>query len=224
MDCPESRRRWYLPTPAWLVYGATVATCVLYASEQFPWRSIGLNDHKGWSVLLAAAVVGVILILLPAWMLAALLVRRRVQFGLPTVLVFVALCAVACSWLGVRIKQSRRQGELVGRIKKITGVNVQYTFEFNLSTHQFDRGPPAPELLIKLLGVDFFGDVEGLRGRDDFKSHHPNRLDPYCPQYTDAELLDVAALTRLKYLSIGGDQIIDAGLSQLETLTNLQVF
>ena len=34
----------------------------------------------------------------------------------------------------------------------------------------------------------------------------------------------MAALTRLKYLSIGGDQVTDAGLSQLETLTNLQVF
>lgn len=187
MDRPESKRRWYLPTPAWLVYGAAVATGVLYASEQFPWRSIGLNDHKGWSVLLAVAIVGVILILLPAWMLAALLFRRRVQFGLRTLLVFVALCAVVCSWLGVRIKQSRRQGEVVGRIKGITGVNVQYTVEFNLGTHQFDRGPPAPQPLVKLLGVDFFGNVEGLRGRDDFKSHHPNRLDPYCPQYTTVQ-------------------------------------
>jgi hypothetical protein len=170
--------------------------------------------------LLAVAVVGAILILLPAWMLVALAFRRRVQFGLRTLLVFVTLCAVVCSWLTVRIKQARRQAELIERIHKTDGVIVGYTLGLQIPDN---RPPHAPEPLTKLLGVDFFGDVTDLMCRDDMKPDpHWNPMDPSYPQYTDAGLADVAALTQLELMWIGGDQVTDVGLSHLEKLANLQ--
>lgn len=91
MEANVAARRWYCPTPAWLVWGAVVATGLLLASER--WRWFFLGQHKGYAVLAAVAVVGAVLVLIPAWMLAGLLFRRRAQFGLRTLLVLVALCA-----------------------------------------------------------------------------------------------------------------------------------
>jgi len=222
MDAKAATRHWYHPAPGWLVWGAVAATGVLFACDCIPWWRLFFIEMKGWPVLLAVAVVGAVLVLLPVWMLAALVFRRRVQFGLRTVFVFVTLCAVVCSWLAVRIKQAQRQAEVVARIDKIAGVIVSYTFQSDRQHHPH-RPSPAPETLRRLLGVDFFADVVSLGCRDDF-SHYPQFSgDPYFPQYTDAALADVAALTQLEFLSIGGDQVTDAGLSHLETLANLRV-
>src|SRR6516225_5453283 len=99
MDAFAAKRRWYHPAPAWLVYGAAVATGVLFACERGRWFPV--HYQKGWPVLIAVAVVAAVLILILAWMLVALLFRRRAQFDLRTLLVFVALCAAVCSWLTV---------------------------------------------------------------------------------------------------------------------------
>ncbi len=222
MDANAVTRCWYHPAPAWLVWGAVAATGVLFACDCIPWWWLFFIEMKGWPVLLAVAVVGAVLILLPVWMLAALVFRRRVQFGLRTVIVFVILCVVVSSWLAVRIAQARRQAEVVARINKIDGVIVSYDFREDRQNHPH-RPSPAPEPLIRLLGVDFFADVVDLFGRDDFKSHYPQfPNDPYYPQHRDAALADVAALKQLEFLFIGGDEVTDAGLSQLETLANLR--
>ncbi len=220
MDAKVAARRWFHPTPAWLVYGALAATAILAAVERVPLRWFGFYYYKGWPVLLAVAVVGAVLILLPAWILLVLAFRRPVQFGLRTLLVFVTLCAVVCSWLAVRIKQARGQAELIERIHKTDGVIVGYTLGLQIPDNQ---PPHAPEPLTKLLGVDFFGDVTDLTCRDDMKRDPQwNPMDPCFPQYTDAGLADVAALTQLEALWIGGDQVTDVGLSHLEKLPNLQ--
>jgi hypothetical protein len=49
MDASAAKRRWYHPTPAWLVWGAAVATGVLYACER--WRWLPVDYQKGWPVL-----------------------------------------------------------------------------------------------------------------------------------------------------------------------------
>ena len=111
--CPG---RWFSPTPAWLVYCAAAATGVLLASER--WRWFYFNQHKGWTILLAMGVVGAVLVVLLAWMLVALMFRRRVLFGVSTLLVSVTVCAVVCSWLAAGLWQARRQAEAVAALSK----------------------------------------------------------------------------------------------------------
>jgi hypothetical protein len=206
MDAPSAKRRWYLPTPAWLVYGAAIATGVLFACER--WRWFPVHYQKGWPVLLAVAVVWAVLVLLPAWMLVAMVFRRRVQFGLRTMLVFVTLCAVVCSWLAVRIKQARRQAEVIAAIEKYAEVDATYHWEGDYHDWRFgDVRPPAPEPLGKLLGFNFFADITSLR---------------LLGRFTDERLADVAVLTRVKSLELVSDNVTDAGLSHLAGLRNLR--
>ncbi len=191
MDALVPRRRWFWPTPAWLVYGAAAATGVLFASER--WRWFPVHYQKGWPVLLAVAVVGAVLVLIPAWLLAALLFWRRVQFGLRTLLVFVTLCAVVCSWFSVRLREARRQAIAVKAVGEKLGGVVNYDWEYdndgNLLTNAI---APGPERLRGLLSVDFFADVEGLF--------------VFFPDVPDAGLPDIESLTRLRYLRLGYDR------------------
>ncbi len=188
MDAKASRRCWFYPRPAWLVYGAVVATGVLFASER--WRWFAFNEHKGWTVLLAVAVVAVVLVLIVAWMFAALLFRRRAQFGLATLLVFVTLCALVCSWLAVRIKQARRQAEAVAAIRKM---------DYGTAVYLGNAVPPEPEPLRKLMGDDFFSEVVNVRwGFYSEVPGIPHAVSPV-PNYAPVELLrdlpDIRTLT-----------------------------
>jgi hypothetical protein len=76
---------------------------LLFASER--WRWFSFNQHTGYTVLLAVAIVGGVLLLLVAWMLFALVLRRRAQLKLRTLLVFVILCALVCGWMVVRLRE-----------------------------------------------------------------------------------------------------------------------
>jgi hypothetical protein len=46
---------------------------------------------------------------------------RWFQFSLRTLLVFVTLCAIPCSWLAVKMQQAKRQREAVVAIEKLGG-------------------------------------------------------------------------------------------------------
>jgi hypothetical protein len=206
MDAKAARHRWFSPTPAWLVYGAAVATGLLYACER--WRWFPNHYQKGWPVLLAVAVMGAVLILTLAWMLVSLIFRRRVQFGLRTLLVFVTLCAVVCSWLAVRLREARRQAEVIAALnKKFYYIELDSEFD-NGGNRLADPIAPGTQPLRDLLGSDFFTDVEGLTFLNT--------------ELTDEDLADVASLTRLKRLSLVFVTVTDAGLSHLEGLTNLR--
>jgi hypothetical protein len=204
---PCVAKRWYHPSPAWLVWGAAVAVAVLFACER--WRWFPEHYQKGWPVLAAVAVVAAFLVLIPAWLLAAIVFPRRVQFGLQTVLVFVTVCAVVCSWLAVRIKEARRQANLVAAITEQQFGEVWYDWLYD-DNGNFQCNPvqPEPEPLKELLGVDFFHNVEGAR------------LSGY--RWRDADLRLLAGLTRMNYLGLTTEQVTDGGLRHLEGLTSLR--
>jgi hypothetical protein len=208
LDAPRAKRRWFWPTPAWLVYGAAVVTGVLFASER--WRWFPVHYQKRWPVLLALAVVATVFILLPVLMLVALAFRRRAQIGLGALLAFVTLCAVVCSWLTVRLREARRQAEAVvaidGRLRGI--LSYDWEFDDGGGRRLLKPLPPGPEPLRKTLGVDFFADVI--------------HVWLYAPEMTDADMVYMAQFTRLNSLYLYASGLTDAGLSHLEGLTKLQ--
>ena len=104
---PKPGLRSFCPTPAWLVYALLAITAILFLSER--WRWFPFNEHKGWTVLLAVAGVGVVLLLMLAWFLVALILRRRFQFGLSTLLVLTVAVALPFSWLAVEMRKAREQ-------------------------------------------------------------------------------------------------------------------
>jgi glucan phosphoethanolaminetransferase (alkaline phosphatase superfamily) len=73
------------PTPGWLVILSLAVTSILFLSERFEW--FPFSSHKGWTVLIAVASVGVVLVLVFLWLIIALLFRCQFQFSIRTLLV-----------------------------------------------------------------------------------------------------------------------------------------
>jgi hypothetical protein len=113
--------RWYRHTPDRFVIGLLVVECPLWFSERF--QCFPFSRHKGWMVLIAVAGVGVVLLLMLAWFLAALIFRPRFQFGIRTLLVLTVAVALPFSWLAVEMKNAREQWEAVEAVRKLDSVN-----------------------------------------------------------------------------------------------------
>ena len=116
MDAPENRR-WYYPTPRWLVLGSLAVTGLLFLSEKGRW--FPFNVHKGWTVLMAVAGVGVVLFVMLLWWLVAVVLRWRFQFGIHALLVLAVAVALPFSWLAVEMRRAKLQRKLVEAILTI---------------------------------------------------------------------------------------------------------
>ena len=103
---PQPRR--FYPTPAWLIFGLLVVEGLLWLSERFQW--FGFNSHKGWTVLIAVAVVGLAFVVMLLWFIASLLFRWRFQFSIRSLLVLTLAVAVPCSWLASEIASAEAAG------------------------------------------------------------------------------------------------------------------
>ena len=69
-DAIEPNHGWYRLTPDRVVIGMLAAEGFLLLSERFRW--FAFNQHKGWTVLVALATVGLTLLLMLLWFAAAL--------------------------------------------------------------------------------------------------------------------------------------------------------
>ena len=78
-DVLQPRPRWYRLTPDHAVLGLLAVEALLWLSERYHW--FAFNQHKGWTVLITAATVGVALLLMFFWFFAALVFRLRFQFA-----------------------------------------------------------------------------------------------------------------------------------------------
>ena len=162
-------------------------------------------EHKGWTVLIAMASVGMFLLLMLLWFVLALIVKWRFQFSILSLLVLVVAVAIPFSWLATEMKAATKQREVVEKIGKFDG-NVTYDFEPGPTS---TKAPPAPLWLWKLLGNDFFGDVAAVR--------------VYSEQFDDAALANLRGLRQLQVLDLGlVSSVTDAGLVHLKGLTQLR--
>ena len=145
MTNPTPQRRRFSPTPAWLLYGLLAVEGLLWLSERYTW--FWFNEKKGWTGLIAVAVVGGAMILMLLWLIACLLFRWRFQFSIRSLLVLTVAVAIPCSWLGVSIREARRELEAAKELKHSGGY-----FEWSK--------PSGPGWLRNLLGDGFFQYVE----------------------------------------------------------------
>lgn len=124
--------------------------------------------------------------------------RRWYQFSLKTLLlVMILLCLGPGGFVAYEQNKVRRQKEAVEAIEKLGGV-VEYGR--NVSTRS--------AMLRQILGDDTFGEVESV----DF--WNPS-------QVTDADLVHLARLPRLRSLHLADSRVTDAGLKHLTSLENL---
>jgi hypothetical protein len=221
--------RWFHPTPARLLIVLLVVEGILLLSEPFQW--FPFNEKKGYTVLIAIAVVGITVVLMLIWWAAALCLHWRFQFSLRSLTVLTVAVAIPFSWLAVGMKKAREQRVAVVEIEK-RGGSVRYD---DLLTGMAHPPLPVPLWLQRLLSSDFFEDVmqvslwntpatdadlklvEGLPG---LLSLCLGDLDN--TQVTDNGLDYLKGLTQLKDLSLSNTRVTDAGLKHRERLTQLQ--
>ena len=192
--------RWYRLTPDRLVVGLLVMECLLWLSNWLGWPSW----HKGYAVLTSIAGVGILLILMLLWLVAALVFRRRFQFSIRSLLIMVLVIAIPSSWMTVEMKKAREQQSARTAFRRFPG-GTMYDYE----SSGLKIKSPAPNWLCRSLGDDFFAHVEGV-----------------ClgcnKRFTDADMAYLESLPRLKRLTLGNANITDIGLPHLAGLTELE--
>jgi hypothetical protein len=157
-----------------------------------------------------------------AGMAAAKPKHRWFQYSLRTLLVFVTLCAFACSWLAVKMRQAERQREAATAIEKLGG-DIEWD----------NKASGWPTWLRKVLGDDFFNSVSWVSlsytGTTDAGLEHLKRFSQlrslsliYTRRVTDAGLGYVKGLSQLQELDLSAANITDAGLEHLKGLNQLQ--
>jgi hypothetical protein len=131
----------FRPRPIWMLSTLFAVEGFLVSSEYVGW--FGFNDDKIATAAIALVAVILSFVLMLVWSLpkaawgvlgffrivARLVIRRRLQYRLRTLLVVVTLLAVPCSWLGVEMRAVKRQREAVAAIEKLNG-RVVYDWEF----------------------------------------------------------------------------------------------
>ena len=101
MSDSEPKRRWIGPTPGWVVVFPLAATGFLFLSERL--QLFPFNRHKGLTVLIAVAGIGVTFLVALLWLFAALLLRLRFQFSIRSALLLMVAVALTFGWLQTEI-------------------------------------------------------------------------------------------------------------------------
>ena len=183
-------------------------------------------------------------------MLAAKPNRRRFQYSLRTLLLFVLLANVGMAWFGARWRAAGQQREAVAAIRTLRGAvtyDYEADYEARLLAYRAGKGPPVPPgppappgpaWARRLLGEDFFADVVEARylggpiapGSVPYawleqvgKLPHLVALDLGGNHVPDAGLGELAGITRLRKLDLGLTWITDAGLAPIRNLSRLEV-
>ena len=161
--------------------------------------------------------------------------RRWYQYSLRTLFVVMVLCAIACSWLAVKMQRVRKREEAVKVIVEAGG-SVGYEYEEQVFVvdvngvvlpHPSAPHPPGPAWMRKLLGEDFFATVIYANVRNDEEMEHLKELKNLellalsGTQFTDVDLEHMNELTKLETLILSNTRVTDEGLRHLKELTNL---
>jgi hypothetical protein len=152
--------------------------------------------------------------------------RSWLQYRLRTLFVLVVVIAAPCVLTAWKMDAKRRERTAVAFIENDGGY-CQYRWQREDQPH-----PPGSEWLRRLLGEDFFADVEEVRldgsnETDDVMNYvrdmtHLRFLTLRESQLTDEGLSNVERMNGLQELGLGCTHITDDGMKYLEGLTNLE--
>jgi hypothetical protein len=157
---------------------------------------------------------------------------RWYQFSLRSLLIFVTLFAVACSWFAVKMGQAKRQREAIQVIQKAGG-NVAYDYEETAPRTRSSSGKPwEPEWLSKLLSEDFFHDPVyfSLSGspKDEGWLKAVNSLPSlktlllWSENISNQTLDHLAELPNHEELHLTGSSVTDQGLKNMSKFPKLR--
>ncbi len=201
MTTPIRKLRWFRLTPDRLILGLLAVEGLLWSSNRLCWPTW----QKGYAVLATAATVGVVLLAIFLWFVAALVFRLRFQFSMRSLLILFVVVALPSGWMAAEAKQARRQSVMVAKVVALGG-SVGDDWWWRFYTLGEERG-----WAMRFFGDEFFHDVTkvGLDGAavDD------ERL---------ARLCDTDGMEALPYLWLGGTKVTDAGLGALRRLAGLR--
>lgn len=176
--------------------------------------SLGLrHEPNGIEWLLIATLVGLPIALgvLGRWPRPAF-PRRYSRIGVRGLIVLVLLIGGCLGWIA---RSARVQREAVRTITKAGGF-IKYDWELWRGLNVPGARPPAPDWLVRLLGVDYFGNVVTVRWDGGHLFHDPEVV------LSDATLASLAALTHLEGLELDHTSLEDVGLAKLAHLRRLR--
>ena len=130
--------------------------------------------------------------------------RRWYQFSLRSLLVFTAVIAVTCGWLGKRTVRKQIEQSAINALRRKGPIFTSYDYRTGPNAT-----PPGPRWARWLLGDNYFREVEivNLSG----------------PRFEDEDLTNVREFPYLSLLALlGTKNITDAGLANLRGLTHLK--
>ncbi len=131
--------------------------------------------------------------------------RRWLQFSLRTLMIVVT---VFCILLGTVVKRARDQRQAVEAIREAGGLIV-YDYERD------QRGPPGPEWLRRLAGIDLFAKVVSV------SADHPSIGGS--ATMTDKEMVHLTLFPDLQSLDLQGqNNVTDVGVGHLRGLKQLE--
>lgn len=149
------------------------------------------------------------------------------QFQLRTLLVLVALASIAMSWLTVKIQRAHRQRDAVKSLQS-RDAHVLYDYMFSLRPngkgYSYNREAELqqPEILVTLLGKDFFTNVVQLSFVHIHLALQGSTIPAHDDTVPDSCLAHLSHLPGLNVLDLSGTGIQDAGLRHINHLAHLE--
>ncbi len=153
--------------------------------------------------------------------------RRFLRFSVRGLIVVVLVIG---GWVGWIVRSAQIQREAVAAIANAGGI-VSYDWEWYDGKPKPGRKPWAPQWLVDLIGVNYFGHITEVWIFREKVSNETNvqigklkrlqRLFLRGCSIDDAELAHLTGLSRLDKLSLADNPVTDAGLVHLKALTNL---
>ncbi len=191
----------------------------LLLSKQLGW--FGFDEDKDNRLVIAVAAVAVPILLMAFWVVVRWAFRRRLQYSLRTLLIFVTLCAVLCSGLGYkrRVEQHR---ELIRQEFRQLGYDVNWD-----SAHWWSMEPTYASFT-----PNNYFHLPRLYTGNEITDDQLNELKPRL-QSVEILFLDGTAVTdrgmehfedmkELRALGLGSTAVTDVGLRHLAQLTRLE--